>query len=98
MIKTEQNMAAITSRLESANDYLEAEKVIVDNLKAQFDAGVAMSTLDENLLKLNAHINTISSKSASPVSMVNYNYAKACLNTLISVPFWHGWIRTLKAS
>lgn len=86
----------ITQELQQANSYLESEKLVISTVKQQIKAGVPMTSIDENLKKLYAHISRLLAQKNNYSEAVNFNYAAACLKTLINTPYWHSWIEIVK--
>jgi hypothetical protein len=92
----ENKIPVITNELQHANSYLESEKLVISTVKEQIKDGVPMTVIDENLKKLYAHINKLIMQKNTIGESINFKYAAACLNTLITTPYWHSWIEIVK--
>ena len=92
MTNYENVMPVITSELKRADDYLESENVLVENIKQQVKEGLPLSVIKDNLQKLHAHITSqVQGKNISR-EVINLKYAAAYLKTLITTPYWQSWI------
>lgn len=92
MTNYENIMPVITNKLKRADDYLESEKVVVQNVKEQIKDGLPVSTIRENLQKLYNYINSQAQEKNSIRESINLRYALAYLKTLITTPYWQSWI------
>jgi hypothetical protein len=90
--KFENRIPGIEKQLQHANGYLEAESIVIANLKEQLKDGVSMSAIDKNLEVLYEHINKIVVEKNKDPEVVNFKYASACLKRFITTPYWHSWI------
>jgi len=84
----------ITNELKLATDYLDCEKVLLHHLKKKVKKGVTDSSVEAFMKKLLSHFEARIKATQNRVDCVNDRYASGFLNTLISTPYWHIWIRT----
>jgi len=84
----------ITNELKMATDYLDCEKVLLHHLKKQVKKGDTDSSIEAYMKKLLSFFEARIIATQSKVDCVNDRYASGFLNTLISTPYWHIWIRS----
>ena len=94
-INFEKEVSELTNQLKSADGYLDCEKVIINNLKKQLKDGFEVSDIEVYLEKLPKYFDDSIAKNKT-LPGINYKYANCFVNTLITAPYWHSWIKTIK--
>lgn len=85
----------IINELEPAEGYLDCEKVILHNSKRQVEQGFPDKTIEAYMKKLFNYFETLIKSTQNMADCANYRYSAFFLNTLISTPYWHSWIKTI---
>jgi hypothetical protein len=83
----------ITDELKQAAGYLDCEKVILHHLKKQVTKGCSDATIEAYMKKLFNFFEARIKATQNRADCVNDRYASGFLNTLISTPYWHIWIK-----
>lgn len=84
----------IISDLKLADGYLDCEKVIIYNIKKHLANGFPVSVIEGYLKKLMQYFEDLIVTNKNSADCTNYRYAVGFVNTLISTPYWHSWIKT----
>lgn len=79
--------------LNNANGYLDCENVIIYNLKKHVINGVPIPDIDNYLKKLLTYMQDKTVINKGNKEWINYQYAAGFLNTIVSTPNWHSWIK-----
>ena len=83
----------ITNELKLATDYLDCEKVVLHHLKKQVKKGLTDSAVEAFMKKLLGYFEARIKATQNRADCVNERYESGFLNTLISTPYWHIWIK-----
>lgn len=94
-INIEYEISELTPKLESANGYLESERVIINNIRKQVEKGFDDESIADFLKKLLTYFTDKVAATKQTNQCINYRYAKGFVNTLITTPYWRSWINTI---
>ena len=85
----------ITGKLKQAQGYLDCEKVVVSHIKKQLENGNTQESITLYLKKLSTHLEAKMPNSPVNPDGINYRYATGFVATLLKMPYWESWIKTL---
>jgi hypothetical protein len=94
-IDPDYEISEMTPDLQQAGGYLECEKVIVNNVRKQIIKGFDDKTIVNYLEKLSAYFKDRIKTSQNTSVCTNYRYVEGFINTLIHMPYWRSWIKTI---
>lgn len=94
-INFEQEVLKIIQPIESADGYLECEKIIIKHIREQLANAATGAAIEDYLKKLYHYLDEKISKNQATTDCSNYRYASGFVSTLISTPYWHSWINTI---
>lgn len=94
-IDIEYVISELTPELESANGYLECERVIINVIRKQIEKGFDDDHIADFLKKLITYFTDKVAATKQTGQCINYRYAKGFVNTLITTPYWRSWINTI---
>ena len=86
----------INSKLKEAVGYLACEKVIINNIRKLLFIEIADPIIEDYLKKLMKYFESLIEKNKDSKDRFNYIYAASFVNVLITTPYWHSWIKTIK--
>jgi len=95
-IDFEKQVSKIIPLIESADGYLDCEKLIINNIREQLANGVTNPDVEGYLKKLHHYFDQQIIKKQSTAGCINYGYAAGFVNTLITTPYWRSWINATK--
>ena len=85
----------ITSKLKQVEGYLDCEKIIVQNIRKQLQNG----NNDENIIlylkKLLTWFENKIAVNQINSDCTNYRYAAGFVDTLLKMPYWKSWMKTI---
>lgn len=84
-----------TPDLQKAEGYLECEKVIVNNVKNHVIMGSDDKVITIYPEKLSTYFKDRIKISQNTSDCTNYRYVEGFINTLIKMPYWRRWIKTI---
>jgi hypothetical protein len=85
----------ILQHLQMAEGYLACEKIIVDNIRKHISRGIDDKSITGYLEKLSDYFKDQIKKSQNISDCSNYRYTEGFINTLIKMPYWRSWIKTI---
>ena len=94
-IDFDNEISEMTPDLQQAGGYLECEKVIVNNVRKYIIKGFDDKTIVNYLEKLSAYFKDRIKTAQSTSDCTNYRYADGFINTLIQMPYWRSWMKTM---
>lgn len=92
-IDFEIEISTLTPELKGADGYLNCEHVIVTNIKKHVRKGVAIPVIETYLKKLLVFFEDKMLINKGHTDSVNFRYAAGFLNSVISTPYWHSWMK-----
>lgn len=85
----------ITNKLKQVEGYLDCEKIIIYNIKKQLDNGFDDEKIIMYLKKLSACFDKKIEANQDNADCTNYRYTAGFLNTLLKMPYWRSWMKTI---
>ena len=85
----------ITSRLKQVEGYLDCEKVIVENIRKQLQNGNNEENIILYLKKLSTWFKNKITVNQLNTDCTNYRYAAGFVETLLKMPYWSRWMKTI---
>jgi len=85
----------ITNKLKQVEGYLDCEKIIIHNIKKRLDNGFDDEKIIVYLKKLSACFDKKIETNKDNADCTNYRYAAGFLNTLLKMPYWRSWVKTI---
>jgi len=85
----------IVNKLKQIVGYLDCEKIIIHNIKKQLDKGFDDENIIVYLKKLSAFLNNKIESTQGNADCSNYRYAAAFVETLLKMPYWRSWMKTI---
>lgn len=90
----EYEVSELTGELKEADGYLDCEVIILANIKKQVDKNISIIFIEGYIKRLYKYFEDKAVINKGSNDCVNYKYASGFLNTIISTPYWHNWIKT----
>jgi len=94
-INFENEIRELTPELESAKEYLECERIIINKIKEYVNKGFDDDSIAEFLKKLLSYLVTKVEETMQTNDCINYRYTKSFVNNLVITPYWRSWIKTI---
>jgi len=88
-------VSEMTPHLQQAEGYLECEKVIVNNVRNHVIKGFDDKVITNYLEKLSTYYKHRIKTSQNTSDCTNYRYVEGFINTLLKIPYWRSWIKTI---
>ena len=85
----------IVGRLRHVEGYLDCEKIIIHNIKKQLIKGKNDETIVAFLQKLSAWFEKKIYTDQHNANCSNYRYAGGFVDTLLKMPYWKSWMKTI---
>jgi hypothetical protein len=85
----------ITSKLKQVDGYLDCEKIIVHNIQKQLQNGNNDENIVLYLKKLSTWFETKIAANQTNADCTNYRYASGFVDTLLKMPYWKSWMKTI---
>lgn len=85
----------INTNLRQVRGYFDCEKIIIHNIKKQLNKGFDDENIMEYLKKLSACFDKKIKISQGKADCSNYRYARDFVDTLLQLPYWKSWIKTI---
>ena len=85
----------MTPDLQLAEGYFECEKVIVNNVRKHLIKGHDDKAITNYLEKLSAYFQDRIKASQNTNDYINYRYVEGFISTLIKMPYWRSWVKTM---
>ena len=92
-IDIENEICELTAVLKDAEGYLDCEHVLISNIKKQIKIGIAIPDIEHYLKKLHTCFEDRIIINKGTMASVNYRYAVGFLNSVITTPYWHSWMK-----
>ena len=88
-------VSEMTPDLQQAEGYLECEKIIVNNVRKHDTRGLDDKVITNYLEKLSTYFKDRIKTLQNTSDCTNYRYVEGFINTLIKMPYWRSWIKTI---
>ena len=88
-------ISEMTPNLQRAEGYLECEKVIVNNVRKHVIRGLDDKVITNYLAKLSTYFKDRIKTLQHTGNCTNYRYVEGFINTLLKIPYWRSWIKTI---
>lgn len=85
----------ITNKLTQVEGYLDCERIIIRNIKKQLDNGFDDGEIILYLKKLSAWLYKNIEANQGNADCSNYRYAAGFVDTLLKMPYWRSWMKTI---
>lgn len=85
----------IDHKLKRAEGYLDCEKIIIHNIKKQLDNGLDDEKIIVYLKRLSAWVYEKIEANKGNVDGSNYRYAAGFVETLLKMPYWRSWMKSI---
>ncbi|MDP4262006.1 MAG: hypothetical protein Q8941_05690 [Bacteroidota bacterium] len=85
----------ITGRLKHVEGYLDCEKIIISNVRKLLDHDLTDENIILYLKKLSAWLTNALETSQGNADHTNYRYAAGFVDTLLKMPYWKSWMKTI---
>jgi hypothetical protein len=85
----------IANELKQVDGYLACEKIIIKNIVMQLDCGLDDVSIENYLKELVKHLECMYETVIDNNFRINYLFAGGFINTLLRVPAWSKWIKTI---
>lgn len=85
----------IANKLKLVEGYLDCEKIIIHNIKKQLDKGFDDEKIIVYLKKLSVFLSNKIESNQGNADCSNYRYAAAFVETLLKMPYWRSWMKTI---
>lgn len=89
----EKESAEIIAKLKSVTDCLHCEKVILYNVKKQFEKGFDEVLITEYIHKLFLFFEELINLTTDIIDSLNYRHAAFYLTTITTMPYWRNWVK-----
>jgi hypothetical protein len=94
-IDFDSEITEIASKLKQVEGYLDCEKIIVHNIKKQFENGNTDENIVVYLKKVFVFLSNKIESNQGNANCPNYRYSAGFVNTLLKMPYWKSWMKTI---
>jgi hypothetical protein len=88
-------ISEMTPDLRMAEGYLACEKIIIQNVRKQLTRGCSDELILKFLQGLSDYYKSRIAELQNMSDCTNYRFAEGFINTLIKMPYWRSWIKTI---
>jgi len=85
----------IAGNLKQVEGYLDCEKIIIQNIIKQIDKGCDDEKIIVYLKTLYSFLSKQTASNQGNSDCSNYRYAAGFVDTLLKMPYWKSWMKTI---
>jgi len=94
-IELDNDLYEITQEIKHTDGFLDCEKIIIKNIREQFENGMNEKHVENYLIKLRVQMESRIELNKNTINCTNYRYAAGFINTLLKIPFLRNWLKTI---